>query len=102
MIREEIQKRIVEAIREEKTIPDGDLNPESPLADVGIDSLDALNLLFVIEEAFQISIPDSSARSIKTLRDMVNVVEQLLEEKGHSITETPASEISADRHYGAG
>jgi acyl carrier protein len=77
MQREEIQQKLVEIVRKEKDIPDDKLSLDLPLADAGIDSLDALTILFAIEETFHISIPDDKARAIKTLGDMVNVVQDL-------------------------
>ena len=77
MNREEIERRLLDIVRNEKNIPDDKLAPETPLADAGIDSLDALSILFAIEEQFHISIPDDKARSIKTFGDMIDVVQQL-------------------------
>lgn len=78
MTRDEITEKLIEIVRHEKTLPDDKLALDTPLADVGIDSLDSLSILFAIEETFHISIPDDAARSIKTLGDMVGVVETLL------------------------
>ncbi len=77
MTREEIQQKLIDIVRQEKNIPDDRLSPEMALADAGIDSLDALTILFAIEEQFHISIPDDKARAIRTFGDMVDVVEQL-------------------------
>jgi len=77
MTRAEIQQKLIEIVRQEKDLPDDKLSPEMPLADAGIDSLDALTILFAIEEQFHISIPDDKARSITTFGDMVTVVEDL-------------------------
>ena len=77
MTRAEIQQKLIEIVRQEKDLPDDKLSPEMPLADAGIDSLDALTILFAIEEQFHISIPDDKARSISTFGDMVTVVEEL-------------------------
>jgi len=78
MTRAEIQQKLIEIVRQEKDLPDDKLSPEMPLADAGIDSLDALTILFAIEDQFHISIPDDKARGIHTFGDMVTVVEQLL------------------------
>jgi acyl carrier protein len=78
MTRAEIQQKLIEIVRQEKDLPDDKLSPEMPLADAGIDSLDALSILFAIEEQFHISIPDDKARGIRTFADMVDVVEQLV------------------------
>jgi acyl carrier protein len=77
MTRDEIQQKLIEIVHQEKNIPDEKLSPDTPLADAGIDSLDALTILFAIEEQFHISIPDDKARAIKTFGDMVTVVEDL-------------------------
>jgi acyl carrier protein len=78
MNREEIERRLLDIVKNEKNIPDDKLAPETPLADAGIDSLDALSILFAIEEQFHISIPDDRARAIKTFADMADIVEQLV------------------------
>lgn len=78
MTREEIERRLVEIVRREKNLPDELLAPAVALADAGIDSLDALTILFAVEEDFGIAIPDARARAMKTFGDMVDaVVEQL-------------------------
>jgi acyl carrier protein len=78
MTRGEVEAKLIEIVRKEKPIPDEHLTPETNLAEAGIDSLDALTILFGIEEEFKISIPDDRARAIKTFGDMIDVVESLL------------------------
>jgi acyl carrier protein len=72
MTRAELQKKLIEIVRKEKDLPDDKLTPETQLADAGIDSLDALTILFAIEEELKISIPDTAARAMKTFGDMVD------------------------------
>jgi acyl carrier protein len=76
--RSEIQETLVAIVRQEKTMPEELLQPETPLADAGIDSLDALTILFAIEERFRISIPDDRARAMKTFGDMIDIVSDLV------------------------
>ena len=78
MTRAEIERKLLDIVKNEKDIPDDKLAPGTALADAGIDSLDALSILFAIEEQFHISIPDDKARAIKTFADMVTAVEELL------------------------
>ncbi len=82
MTRDEIQQKLIDIVRQEKDIPDDKLTPQTVLAEAGVDSLDALTILFAIEEQFHISIPDDKARGIKTFGDMVTVVEELTERRG--------------------
>ena len=78
MTRAEVETKLIEIVRKEKNLADDVLKPEAILADAGIDSLDALTILFAIEEEFKISIPDDRARSIRTFGDMIDIVESLL------------------------
>jgi len=79
MNRDEIVDRIVSLIHEQKTLPQGSITGDAALSEAGIDSLDALSILFSLEETFKIKISDEQARSIKTLDDMVAIVESLLQ-----------------------
>lgn len=78
MTRGEIEQKLIEIVRKEKEIPEDVLKPETPLAEAGIDSLDALTILFGIEEEFHISIPDDRARSMTTFGDIIDAVEAQL------------------------
>jgi acyl carrier protein len=79
MTRDEIERKLVQIVRHEKSdIPDEQLTAETPLAEAGIDSLDALTILFAIEEEFHVSIPDEQARAMKTFGDMIDIVEGLV------------------------
>lgn len=74
MTREEIEQQLVAIVRQEKNVAEELLRPETALADAGIDSLDALNILFAVEEQFRISIPDDEARAMRTFGDMTDIV----------------------------
>jgi acyl carrier protein len=78
MTRAEIERTLIDIVRQEKDVPGDKLTPETPLADAGIDSLDSLTILFAIEEQFHISIPDDTARAMRTFGDMIDAVEALL------------------------
>lgn len=74
MTRPEMEQKLLEIVRKEKSLPIESLGSETQLADAGIDSLDALTILFAIEEEFKISIPDDRARAMKTFGDLSNAV----------------------------
>ena len=79
MTRAEIEAKLIAIVRKEKDVPEEKLSLQTPLADAGIDSLDALTILFAIEEEFHISIPDDRARAMATFGDMVDSIEALLQ-----------------------
>ena len=45
------------------------------IADLGADSLDAVELCMTIEEAFDITIPEDKIADLKTVKDIVEFVE---------------------------
>lgn len=78
MDRAQIEQKILSIIQQEKKLPDTNIRADTPLAELGIDSLDALTILFALEEGFGISIPDDKAREIRTVDDMVSTIQGLL------------------------
>jgi acyl carrier protein len=51
-----------------------ELSLETPLEDLGLDSLDKLCLLFEIEDHFKVAIPDTTASQIKCGADILAYV----------------------------
>lgn len=45
------------------------------IEDLGADSLDTVELLMAFEEEFGISIPDEEAMNMKTIKDIVNLID---------------------------
>jgi len=54
------------------------LAPHARLEDLGIDSLGVMELLFQIEDAFQIQVPSHQV-SLLTVQDVVDYIDELLE-----------------------
>lgn len=46
------------------------------MEDLDADSLDAVEIIMAIEDAFDIEIPDEMAESIKTIGDIIDYVEE--------------------------
>jgi acyl carrier protein len=54
------------------------LVPEATLTDLGIDSLDLVDLIFKIEDRFGLKIKDDVARPLVTLNDVAMYIDELL------------------------
>lgn len=78
---EALTARVIAEIAAVKKIPVASITIDSTFEELAIDSLDAMNLLFALEEQLGISIPDEAANSIKDVRSTVAGVERLLAEK---------------------
>lgn len=52
------------------------LEPDTPLADYGLDSLALAELLFTVEEHFNVDLPDDRA-DVKTLAGLAGLIDEL-------------------------
>lgn len=70
---------IVNKMLEEEFEIDPDLlKPEALLyEDIGLDSLDAVDLIVMVDKQLGVRIEEDSARSIKTLEDVYNIIDEL-------------------------
>lgn len=76
MNREEIKERVFLGI-EEIVWDDVDRNEDLELRkDIGFDSLDCVEFLLHIERDFKISIPDEEAEPVKTVKEVIDIIEQ--------------------------
>jgi acyl carrier protein len=73
-----VAEKVIATLASVKRIPAETITLETNLQEMGIDSLDVFSLLFELENAFKISIPDDDVRSIKTVNDIVEGVKKLL------------------------
>ena len=75
--------QIVNRVLEEEFEIDGELlKPEALLyEDIGLDSLDAVDLIVMVDKELGVRIEEEDARSIKTLEDVYKIIGELLKEK---------------------
>ena len=73
-----VAEKVIATLASVKRIPAEKITLETNLQELGIDSLDVFTLLFELENAFQISIPDDDVRSIRTVSDIVAGVKKIL------------------------
>lgn len=73
-----VADKVIATLASVKRIPADKITLQTNLQDLGIDSLDVFTLLFELENAFKISIPDDDVRSIKTVNDVVDGIKKLI------------------------
>jgi acyl carrier protein len=73
-----VAEKVIATLASVKRIPAENITINSNLQEMGIDSLDVFTLLFELENAFKISIPDDDVRSIKTVSDIVEGIKKIL------------------------
>jgi acyl carrier protein len=75
---DELTQKVIKVIATSKRIPIESVTIDSEFAQLGIDSMDAVEILFALENEFDVSIPDEDARSVRNIRQMCAGVEKLL------------------------
>ena len=82
MTEEEIREKIFDIIAKEARLDRGTLTLETKLEDLKIESLDMVQILFGIEDAFDVYVPqDDQSFKLSTLRDVVDGVKRLVAAK---------------------
>ncbi len=71
-----VEDRIREIIVDQLGVPASQVVPEASfIDDLGADSLDIVELVMALEEAFDLEIPDDDAEKIQTIQDATSYVD---------------------------
>ena len=90
---EELIQRVLKVIATSKRIPPETVTIDSAFQQLGIDSMDAVEILFALENEFDISIPDDEVRSVRNVRQMCEGVESWSPPR----SDAAASQVDAPR-----
>jgi acyl carrier protein len=78
---DDLIQRVLKAIATSKRIPLETVTIDSTFEQLNIDSMDAVEILFALENEFEIVIPDDEVRSVRNVRQMCEGVERLVAAK---------------------
>jgi acyl carrier protein len=78
---DEIVQRVLKTIAASKRIPPETVTIDSEFQQLNIDSMDAVEILFALENEFDINIPDEEVRAVRNVRQMCEGVERLVAAK---------------------
>jgi acyl carrier protein len=73
--------RVMAVIAKTQRIPPESLSLDSSFEELKIDSLDGINIIFAVENEFSVNIPDEGVQNLKTVRQVVEGVHDLLLKK---------------------
>ncbi len=78
-MREELHRKVVDILAEEFELEEERIVPEATLyEDLGLDSLDAVDMVVVLEKKFNIRLEDENAmRSLRTVGDLLDFLETI-------------------------
>jgi acyl carrier protein len=85
---ERVADKVLAALAAVKHVPRESISLDSALADLRVDSLDTITLLFELEEHFHLTLPDDVVRSLRTVRQIVDAIDRTLAAPGAAATAT--------------
>jgi acyl carrier protein len=78
MPEDEITSRVLAIIAETQRKDPAIVTIDSTFEELEIDSMDAVNIIFALENEYNINVPDEEVKNIKSIRDMIDGVRRLL------------------------
>jgi len=76
---DELTQRVLRIIAETQRKEVSQVTIDSSFEELGIDSMDGVNIVFALENEFNINVPDEEVKNIRSVRDMVDGVRKLVE-----------------------
>lgn len=76
-----VAERVIRVFSDFKKVAPEEIKMETTFDELGFDSLDGLNLIFELEEEFDIVVPDDKVQSMKSVQEVVAGIESLLAAK---------------------
>jgi len=77
----DVSQKVIEIIAREQHLDVSKITLDSTFAELGIDSLDGVNILFALEEEFKLDIPDTVAQNMRGVRQVVDSLTRVIEGK---------------------
>ena len=73
-----IESQVIALIAKKRKLEPAAVTLDSTFEQLGVDSLDAADLLFTFEDTFGIVVPDEAAKSMTSVRQVVDGIRQLV------------------------
>ena len=77
--------KVIQVIAETQRIPIDSISRDSTFEQLKIDSLDGINIIFALENAFDVSIPDEGVQNMRSVEEVIEGVRKLVEEKNQTV-----------------
>lgn len=73
-----VAPRVLRVLSRSAMVPEEAVTPETTLAALGIDSLDWIECMLALEDELQVELPDPDPATLRTVQDVVDIVERHL------------------------
>jgi len=74
-----VEEKVIEIIAQKLNLSKDQIKPEASFVeDLGADSLDLVELVMAMEEAFGMEVPDEDAEKLRTVKDVIDYIKTRL------------------------
>ena len=80
---QKVLRIVAETQRKDPTL----IKIDSSFEELGIDSMDGVNIVFALENEFDVNVPDDEVKNIRSVRDMVDGIRKLVAARSASAGE---------------
>lgn len=80
-VMDNLDAHVIRVIAQTQRIPVESISLDSTFEELKIDSLDGINIIFALENEFGVNIPDEGVQNMRSIRETVEGVRQLVQEK---------------------
>ncbi|MDE2356837.1 MAG: acyl carrier protein [Alphaproteobacteria bacterium] len=74
-----LREDLIHLIADEALIDPAKLTPKATLADVGLDSVGVISVVFAVEEKYGVEVPEDALRDVTDLDGFLTIIEGLIE-----------------------
>jgi acyl carrier protein len=82
---DDLGTQVIRVIAQTQRIPLESISMDSTFEELKIDSLDGINIVFALENEFGVNIPDDGVQNMRSVRDAIDGVRKLVEEKNQAV-----------------
>ncbi len=86
-----VAEKVIAVLAEVSNVAPEEISLESRFDELSVDSLALATLIFELEEAYELDIPDDATRDLHPVRDVVEGLQRLLEQGRNEADETAAA-----------
>ena len=81
---QDIERHVVAIIAKKQKLDPAAVTADSTFEQLGLDSLDAADLLFTLEDTFGVVVPDDAAQAMRTVRGVTDTIRRLQAARGEA------------------
>jgi len=74
-----IEEAVINAIARQKMSDTAEISPSSTLEELAVSSLDAITIVYEIEELFDVEVPNEKLESLRTVQDIIDGIKALID-----------------------